>query len=323
MPLIESVPNLSEGRSSAIIERLAQAILSKGVPLLDISSDPDANRSVFTFAADPQSILAATRQLLATAASLIDLRHHAGVHPRIGVMDVCPFIPLAGTTMADCIRLAHKFGAQVATEYNLPVFMYGAASVQTPERVPGDLRRGGLISLTKRLRTHELTPDFGPAQLHPNLGALLVGARHPLIAFNVSLGAQCNLRQAHKLATILRQHRDGGTLPPGISSTEFPNQSLGSCQAIAWELPSRGHCQISTNILNFHKTSLALVYQSICTLAKQHQITVTECELVGLLPQLAFDAWVQYYVNRPVPKGSENWTNLTIEARLEQVKTSS
>lgn len=256
-PLVECVPNFSEGRDAAVIAELAAAVQeTPGAALLDRTSDPDHNRAVLTFAGAPEPVLDAAVKLAGIAARRIDLRRHTGVHPRIGAMDVCPFVPVRGITLEQCAELAHWAGNRIWLEHDVPVFFYEAAALRDECQRLENIRRGGLV------------PDLGGAGLHPMAGAAVVGARTFLIAFNVNL-ANTDLETGRRIARAIRE--SGGGLP--------------KVKALALPLASEGVVQISMNLTDFAVTPIVRAYEAIAA-----QAEVKESELIGLAPAAALNA---------------------------------
>ncbi|MDT7042255.1 glutamate formimidoyltransferase [Candidatus Nitronereus thalassa] len=279
--IIECVANCSEGRKAETIQALADAINSvKGVSLLDRHHDNDHHRCVFTFVGIPDAVAQAAFALVKTSTELIDLRQHAGQHPRIGATDVLPFIPLDGETMYQCVELAKKVGKRIGDELRIPVFLYEEACNQ-PFRKPLEvIRRGGLSSLAARMKSDPAwSPDFGPAKLHPSAGAIAVGARHLLIAFNIVLDTN-DLTLAQAIAKTIRT--SGGGLP--------------AVKALGLELKSRGLVQVSMNLTNFHMTPLHVVFEAVRTEAERRGVSIANSELVGLIPQEAVTQAVANYL---------------------------
>lgn len=267
MSLVECVPNFSEGQRAEVIAALTTAIQSVPVALLDVSSDPDHNRTVITFAGEPEAVAEAMFRGARAAAQQIDLEQHHGVHPRMGAVDVIPFVPLRGISLAECAALARAFGQRVGDELGLPVYLYEAAATR-PERVNlADVRRGGYELLKTTIQTPERAPDFGPARLTP-AGALAVGARDPLIAFNAFLDTD-DVTIAQAIAAAIRE--SGGGLPK--------LKALG--------LLVKGQAQVSMNVIDFRQTSLFTIMTALRAEAQKHQVAVTHTELVGLIPQAA------------------------------------
>jgi glutamate formiminotransferase / 5-formyltetrahydrofolate cyclo-ligase len=274
--LVESVPNFSEGRRLEVVDRLAAVVASTpGAYLLDRTSDPSHNRSVLTLAGEAEPVCAALSATVAIAIDAIDMEHHTGEHPRIGAVDVIPFVPLGETTLPDCIDLARSFGARIAESFELPVYLYARAATR-PDRVRlADVRRGGYEGLRDALRAADpdRAPDFGPAQTHPRAGAVAVGARPFLIAWNINLEAS-DVEVARRIARTVRE--SGGGLP-GVQANGFMIEELGCAQ-------------VSMNLLDFTTTPMWRVWEEVGRLAAEAGVGVRESELIGLAPQAAFDA---------------------------------
>jgi len=271
MALIECVPNVSDGRRRDVIDRLASSIERvAGVRLLDRSSDPAHNRSVFTFAGEAQPVADAVLALFETAVAAIDLRSHSGAHPRLGAVDVVPFIPLSGATMADCVALAGTTAASVASRFRIPVFLYEEAATTDARRNLADIRRGEFEGLAAKLALPEWQPDYGPSRPHPTAGATVIGARAPLIAFNVNL-ATGRLETAKTIAAAVR-HSSGG---------------LPFVKALGIALEHRGVVQVSMNLTNYEKTPIVRVFAAVRQEAERRGTSVLESEIVGLVPEAA------------------------------------
>jgi glutamate formiminotransferase / 5-formyltetrahydrofolate cyclo-ligase len=273
--LIESVPNVSEGRRLDVVDRMAQAIESveagDGVFLLDRTSDASHNRSVFTMAGEHDAVSAALERLVDVAVHEIDMDTHTGEHPRIGAVDVIPFVPLGATTMDDCIELARDFGERIATRFDLPVFLYANAATR-PERVKlADVRRGQYEGLKDEIAEPGRAPDFGPLRLHPSAGAVAVGARPFLIAYNINLASK-DVELAKRIARRVRE--SGGGLP--------------KVQANGFWIEELGRAQVSMNILDFSVTPLWLVWETVRDVAAEDGVALAESELIGLAPLAAF-----------------------------------
>ena len=291
--LVECVPNFSEGRKTETVERLAQAISS--VPtacVLDTHIDPDHNRSVITFVAAPEMVVAAAFGAVKLAAELIDMRQHQGVHPRLGATDVLPFIPISGVTMDDCVALAHTAGERIARELSIPVFFYERAALK-PDRVNlEDVRRGALELLREQIAVKpERTPDLGPLMVHENAGAIAVGARPFLIAFNVNLKSR-DVSIARAIARVVRA-RHGG---------------LPFVKALGFELSTRGLVQVSMNLVNYEITGMAQAYNAVRAEARRMGVEVFSTEIVGLVPERALDRNAEYF---------QRLENLTADKILE------
>ena len=275
--LVESVPNVSEGRRPEVIERLAKALTSTpGVHLLDQTSDASHNRSVFTIAGEHDSVAVALERLVEQAIVDIDMEQHTGEHPRIGAVDVIPFVPLGDTSMADCVDLARAFGARLAGRYQVPVYLYAQAAVRSDRVKLADVRRGQYEGLKAEIDQNGRQPDFGPAKTHPRIGAVAVGARPFLIAWNINLESD-DVELAKRIARRVRE--SGGGLPK-LQGNGF-----------RVEEPDRGHpvrAQVSMNLLDFKVTPLWLAWESVRELAAEDGVRLAESELIGLAPLASF-----------------------------------
>jgi glutamate formiminotransferase / 5-formyltetrahydrofolate cyclo-ligase len=265
--LVECVPNVSEGRRGDVIDRLADAVrATEGVRLLDRTSDIDHNRSVFTYAGEPQAVVRATHALVDLAYREIDMNTHKGEHPRLGAVDVVPFIPLAGVTMDECVALAHRFGREVAQRHEVPVFFYAKAATSLERiRLP-DIRKPQFEGLAAFLDTTHI-PDAGPKRMHPTAGAIVVGARPFLIAFNIELDST-DLKLAQRIAKEIRESSGG----------------LPAVQAKGFMLTDPPRAQVSMNLLDHTVTSLAKVWSEVETRATAAGVKVLRGELIGLIP---------------------------------------
>ncbi len=218
MKLVECVPNFSEGRDAAKIERIAAVIReSEGVKLLDVDPGKDTNRTVVTFIGEPEAVLEAAFRAIAAAAEIIDMRSHAGAHARLGATDVCPFVPVSGTTMDECAELARRLGARVGAELGIPVYLYEEAASDPSRRNLADIRAGEYEGLAEKLKDPKWKPDFGPAAFNPRTGATVIGAREFLIAFNVNLNTR-DVRIAREIAFDLREKDARSATPPAPSA---------------------------------------------------------------------------------------------------------
>jgi len=270
MPVIvECVPNFSEGRSKAVIDKIVYSIRSvPGIKVLDVEMDPDHNRSVVTLIGGRENIQEAAFRGARAARELIDMTKHKGQHPRIGALDVCPFVPLSGVTMDDCVEIANRVGARIAKELKIPVYLYGAAA-RRPERANlENIRRGEFEGLREAILTDESRyPDYGPRMLHPTAGATAVGARMPLIAFNMNLKTD-DVKIAKDIAKKIRA--SGGGLP--------------HVKALGFMLEHRGMAQVSMNLTDYTKTPLHVVVEAVEKEASARGVEVAEGELIGLIP---------------------------------------
>jgi glutamate formiminotransferase len=271
MSLIECVPNISEGRRASVIEILAMEARSvPGVRLLDHSADPSHNRSVFTMAGTRIALKRAVLAMAWSAVHTIDLRVHRGEHPRLGAVDVVPFIPLGDTTMSECVELARDVGRSIAERLGVPVFLYEEAASREDRRRLEDIRRGQFEGLAAKMTQPEWAPDFGPSRPHPTAGATVVGARQALIAFNVNLGTD-RLDVARRIAAAVRE-RTGG---------------LPSVKALGLLLPHRGIVQVSMNLTDYRRTPIQTAFDRVAAEASRSGVNVLESELIGLIPEAA------------------------------------
>lgn len=270
--LIESVPNVSEGRRLDVVDRLADAISSvTGVHLLDRTSDPSHNRSVFTMAGEDGPVSQALERLVEAAIHEIDMDEHTGEHPRIGAVDVIPFVPLGETEMEDCITLARTFGERIAARFDLPVYLYADAATRADRVKLADVRRGGYEGLKAEIAQNGRGPDFGPSRMHPSAGAVAVGARPFLIAYNINLDSE-DLELAKRIARRVRE--SGGGLP--------------KLQANGFWIEELRRAQVSMNVLDFGVTPLWLVWETVRDVAAEDGVELAESELIGLAPLASF-----------------------------------
>ena len=280
MPIIECIPNVSEGRRPEIIDAIAAAIRAvPGVRLLDYSSDPSHNRSVFTLAGDAAGVKAAVLAIYEHAVPAIDLRHHSGEHPRLGAVDVVPFVPIEGVTMNDCVTLAKDVAQDVASRFQVPVYLYEDASSNPARKNLEDIRRGEFEGLAAKMASDDWTPDFGPRTPHPSAGASVIGARMPLIAYNINLATD-RVDVAKKIAAAIR-HSSGG---------------FRFVKAAGFELKERGVVQVSMNLTNYEKTPIFRVFETVKREAERYGVQVLESEIVGLVPAAALNAAAEYYL---------------------------
>ena len=281
--LVESVPNVSEGRHLEVVERLAGAITSvAGVHLLDRTSDASHNRSVFTLAGPAGAVSDALEELVATAIREIDMDEHLGEHPRIGAVDVIPFVPLGDTTMDEAVEVARAFGARIAERFDLPVYLYARAAWRGDRVKLADVRRGQYEGLKVEIGQNGCEPDLGPARMHPSAGAVAVGARPFLIAYNINLDSD-DVELAKRIARRVRE--SGGGLP--------------KLQANGFFIDELDRAQVSMNVLDFGVTPLWRVWETVRAEAADDGVELFESELIGLAPVAAFLA-VADHIEAPV-----------------------
>ena len=292
-PLVECIPNFSEGRDEARIDKIVDAVQSvAGVHVLDHSSDADHNRTVFTFIGEPEPVAEAAFQSIKQAAELINLDHHTGQHPRIGAADVVPFVPLRNASMAQCVQMAEQLGQRVGDELGLPVYLYEHAA-RVPTRVNlAEVRRFPYEILKTSIQSDpSRRPDFGPSRLGP-AGAVAIGARGPLIAFNAYLATD-DIGVAQAIARTVRESGGGLTYL----------KALG--------LLVSGQAQVSMNVIDYRQTGLHLILETVRAEASKHGTVVTHTELVGLVPRMALIDAALAYLGLPQDAGK-----LTLETRI-------
>ncbi len=280
MAIIECVPNISEGRRADVIDGIAASL--KAIPnlrVLDVQSDASHNRSVFTLAGDAAAMSAGIPALFAGAVAAIDLRSHKGEHPRLGAVDVVPFIPIDGVTMAECVTLAKAIAEDVAARFQLPIYLYEEASSNPARKNLEDIRRGEFEGLAAKMAKSEWAPDYGPAAPHPTAGASVIGARMPLIAYNINLATN-RLEVAKKIASAIRMSSGG----------------LRYVKAMGIPLEDRGIVQVSMNLTNYEKTPIFRVFDLVKREAARYGVDVLESEIVGLVPSAALTQAAEYFL---------------------------
>lgn len=281
MKVLESVPNFSEGRRPEVVEQIVGAARSvPGVRVLDLHSDQDHNRSVLTVAGDSSAVQEAVFRAAAAAEKFIDLTHHTGEHPRVGATDVVPFIPIGDSTMDDAVAAARAVGARIANELGIPVYFYEEAATRPDRRNLENIRRKGFEELRDAIAADsERAPDLGPREVHPTAGATVVGARGPLIAYNVYL-TTTDLKIARAIAKRVR-HSSGG---------------LRFVKALGLDIPARGQVQVSMNLTNVEKSAIHTVFNMVRDEAEAFGVGVAESEIVGLVPMDALLDSARYFL---------------------------
>lgn len=279
--IIETVPNFSEGRRVEVVQAIVEAVRSTpgGARVLDISSDADHNRSVLTMAGEEEEVRASILSLFEAALQHIDLRTHRGEHPRLGAVDVVPFVPVKGVTMADCVRLARSLGEEIAGRFQVPVYLYEEAATAEHRRNLAEIRKGEFEGLSRKMKEPLWAPDFGPSEPHPAAGASVMGGREFLIAFNVNLNTP-DVQIADRIARAIR-HSSGG---------------LRYCKAMGVLLSERRTAQVSINMVNFKKTPLHRVVEMVKSEAARYGVNIVGSEIVGLVPQDALLAAADFYL---------------------------
>ena len=292
---MECVPNFSEGRDLEKIDKIVNPFRGKeGVKLLDYSNDIDHNRLVVTVVGQPEALKEAVIEAIGLAVELIDLNHHQGQHPRMGAADVVPFIPIKGCTMDDAIALSREVGATVAERYNLPVFLYEKSASAPHRENLAAVRKGEFEGMAEKIKLPEWHPDFGPAERHPTAGAVAIGARMPLVAYNINLDTP-SLEIAHGIAKKIR----------------FIGGGLRYCKAMGVELKERGITQVSINMTDYTKTALYQAMEMVRFEARRYGVNVVGSEIIGLVPMAALIDTSAYYL------GLENFSmQQVLEARI-------
>ena len=296
--MIEAVPNISEGRDPATVEAIAEAIRSTPeVLLLNVSSDEDHNRTVLTYASENSRALEeATLRLFEIALRRIDLRRHEGAHPRVGAVDVVPFVPLRGSEMSECVALAERVGEKVAEQFSVPIYLYEHAARDESRRELPAIRSGGFEKFARKIEDPRWAPDFGPRTVHPSAGVSIVGARVPLIAFNVQLATD-RLEIAEKIARAVR----------GVSG------GLPFVRALPIALKSRGIVQVSMNLLDYRRTPIHRAFSVVQEEAGRHGVSILSSEIIGLVPADALYAFAEWNLKL------ENFRpNVVLERRIAE-----
>ena len=278
--IMECVPNFSEGRDLEKIEKIVSAFRAKeGVKLLDYSNDTDHNRCVVTVVGEPEALKAAVLEAVGTAVELIDLNKHEGQHPRMGAVDVVPFIPIKGCTMDDAIAMSKEVGAKIAELYNLPVFLYEKSASAPYRENLAAVRKGEFEGMAEKIKQPEWHPDFGPAERHATAGTVAVGARMPLVAFNINLNTP-SLDIAHSIAKRIR----------------FIGGGLRFCKAMGVDLTERGITQVSINMTDYSKTALYQAFEMVKYEARRYGVSIVGSEIIGLVPMAALIDTAEYYL---------------------------
>jgi glutamate formiminotransferase len=278
--VIECVPNVSEGRNLEVVSGIAEAVrATPGVRLLDVSSDSSHNRSVLTFVGDAPAVSAGVRALFDAAVPRIDLTGHSGEHPRMGAVDVVPVIPIRGATVEECVALSREIGAEIASRHRIPVYLYEESATAERRRNLAEVRKGEFEGFAAKMRSPDWKPDFGPEAPHPTAGAVAVGARAPLIAYNINLGTS-DLAVAERISKAIR-HLGGG---------------FRYVKAMPVALADRGQVQVSINMTNFKKSPLHRVFECVKSEAERHGVAIVGSEIVGLTPAEALIMTAEHYL---------------------------
>ncbi|MBS3994881.1 MAG: glutamate formimidoyltransferase [Alkaliphilus sp.] len=278
--IIECVPNFSEGRDLDKIEKIVNSFRGKnGVKLLDYNRDEDHNRVVVTVVGEPEAVKNAVLEAIGVAILVIDMTKHEGQHPRMGAVDVVPFIPIKNVSMTEAVELAKELAKEASEKYNLPIFLYEKAAANPGRENLANVRKGEFEGMNDKMKQSEWTPDYGPQSIHPTAGVTAVGARMPLVAFNVNLSTN-DLDVANKIAKNVR----------------FMGGGLRYCKAIGIELKDRGIVQVSMNMTDYTKTALYRSFELIKIEAKRYGVNIVGSEIIGLLPMEALIDTAVYYL---------------------------
>lgn len=293
--IVECVPNFSEGRDLQKIDQIISPFRGKqGVKLLDYSNDEDHNRLVVTVVGEPEPLRDAVLEAIGIAVQLIDLNHHTGQHPRMGAVDVVPFIPIKNVTMEEAIALSKEVGAEVAKRYNLPVFLYEKSASAPHRENLAAVRKGEFEGMAEKIKLPEWQPDFGPSERHATAGTVAIGARMPLVAYNINLNTP-NLDIAHDIAKKIR----------------FIGGGLRYCKAMGVELKDRGITQVSINMTDYTRTALYRAFELVRIEARRYGVSIVGSEIIGLVPMEALIDTASYYL------GLENFSmQQVLEARM-------
>jgi glutamate formiminotransferase/formiminotetrahydrofolate cyclodeaminase len=301
MKIVECIPNISEGKDMEKIKAITnEARSTAGAYLLDVYMGKSTNRTVITLAGKPESIKKVVYKIFKKASELIDMRKHKGVHPRIGAVDVCPFIPVRYMTMKECIDITRKVGQKVAEELDIPVYLYGESAANEVRKDLSNIRKGEYEKLKEKLKNPEWKPDFGEAKLNEKSGASIIGARDFLIAFNINLNTKDK-----KLADVIAEKiRESGTIKIDNNGDKVrvPG-TLKEVKAIGWYIEEFGCAQVSTNLVDFRLTPLHRLFEEVEKEAKEMGVEVTGSELVGLVPEEALVNSGKFYLARESSEG--------------------
>lgn len=305
--IIECVPNISEGNDESIIKKVSSEIDKvNGVRLLNVDIGKAVNRSVLTFAGTPASIVEAAFRVIKTTFEVIDMSKHKGEHPRMGATDVCPLVPVSGISMEETVEYAHKLAKRVGDELNLPVFCYEYAATNPDRKNLANVRFGGYEGLPPKLKEPFWKPDYGPAEFNPKFGAVAVGARDFLIAYNINLNTT-SVDVANEIAYDIREKgrlvRNGNNNKGSVVKDEKGNPvykpgALKCVKAIGWYIKEYGKAQISMNLTNINETSMHKVFEAVCRKAKEYGVNVTGSEIIGLVPLKALLDAGKHFRNR-------------------------
>ncbi|MCK5378252.1 MAG: glutamate formimidoyltransferase [Acidobacteria bacterium] len=293
MKIVECIPNISEGRRPEIYDAVAQAAAGVGgVQLLDVDPGAETNRTVITFVGEPEAVLDGAFQLVKASFELIDMREHSGAHARQGATDVCPFVPVSGISVEECVELSRRLARRVGEELGVPVYLYEFAATRPERKSLADIRQGEYEALEEKLKTEEFVPDFGPAEFVPSFGVLVTGVRKFLVAYNVNLNVT-DKRWANRVAFDVREK---GRMVPGPDGTKVQKPgALKAVRGVGWYIPEYGCAQVSMNLIDLDVTPMHVAFDACVSSGEKRGIRVTGSELVGLVQKKSLlDAGVHY-----------------------------
>lgn len=302
--LVECVPNFSEGRDKRIIDAIATAVRAvDGVDLLNVDPGADTNRTVFTFVGSPEVVLEGAFQAIQTASRLIDMTRHKGAHPRLGATDVCPFVPVSGVTMEECVEISRKLGERIGTELGIPVYLYEFAATSPQRKNLATIREGEYEGLPAKITLPEWIPDFGPAFFNARSGAIVIGARKFLIAYNINLNTRSK-KLAHQIALDIRERGRFVRDESGKFVLDEHGQKISKpgllkeCKAVGWFIETYDKAQVSINLTDFETTPPHDAFDTCVEVAQNYGVRVTGSEIVGLVPLAALRMAGYHYLQQ-------------------------
>lgn len=299
--LVECVPNFSDGRNPEVIKAIADAVTSvSGVTLFDVDPGAATNRTVVTFVGGPDAVVEAAFLSIAKAAELIDMRKHRGAHARQGATDVCPFVPISGVSIEECVELANRLAKRVGDELKIPVYLYSYAAKRPERKKMTDIRVGEYEALEEKLAKPEWEPDYGPSQFNARAGATVIGVRPFLIAYNINLNTR-NTNLAKKIGWTIREKGRAKRNAQGKRVRDAAGElvrepGLAECQATGWFIEEYGRAQVTMNLTNYEVTSIHTAFDRVCELAEENGVRVTGSEVVGLIPKEPLLAAGRHYL---------------------------
>ncbi len=313
--IVECIPNFSEGRDKFVINSISAAIKrTEGVKLLHVDSGYSANRTVFTFVGDPKAVINAVFEACKVAMEKIDMDKQTGEHPRIGIMDVCPLVPVSGISMKECVDLSHELANVISRVFKIPVFCYAESALLPERKALSFIRKGNYEGLRKKIKKRQWSPDYGPQIFSEKKGATVIGARDFLLAYNVTLNSQ-DVSVAKSIAAKIRE--TGYSVPCGDRKIKLQGR-LKHVKAIGWYLNEYKKVQVSTNIMNFRETGLHDVYEEVKSIANSLGVEVAGSELIGLVPKKALIDSGIFYSKKRIGNGEYN-TNYYIQSAIEKL----